>query len=131
LFGRLGGDTLTGGLGADQFSYFGEAESSGADFDRLVGFDDDTDYLQVMATSFAAPVSGSLDAATMGTTLEVAFAALGPGAAGVFTATGGDMAGRTFLLVDAVNAAGYQHGGDYLFEMVAPVTPIDNLAMFT
>ena len=48
----------------------------------------------------------------------------------MFTATGGDMNGRTFLVIDADGNAGYQAGSDYVIEIVTPVTPIDNPAMF-
>ncbi len=130
--GGLGGDTLTGGAGGDTFHYDSAAQSSGAAVDRLVGFDDgaDTIDLPFAVSGFAAPVSGDLHAASLSTELEGAFIALTSHQAAVATATGGDLAGRAFLVVDANGVTGYQHGADYLIEMVAPAGLIDNAAMF-
>jgi hypothetical protein len=105
-----------------------------ADYDKLVGFDDAADKIDLpvglTVASFAAPLSGTLNAASLGTDLEAAFTGLTANQAGVFSATGGDLNGHTFLVVDADGIAGYQAASDFLIEMVTPVTPIDNVGMF-
>ena len=40
------------------------------------------------------------------------------------------MAGRTLLVIDANGATSDQAGNDFVIEFVAPVTPIDNPALF-
>jgi len=47
----------------------------------------------------------------------------------VFTADGGNLDDRIFLLINANGAVGFQASGDFLIELVNP-TPIDNLGMF-
>ena len=79
---------------------------------------------------FARRARGALDAVTMDSMLEVAFTGLTAHQAAVFTATGGDLSGRTFLLVDANGTTGYQASGDFLIELVTPVGTIDQLGMF-
>ena len=69
-------------------------------------------------------------AATLGTTLEGAFGTLATHQAAVFTATGGDLAGLTFLVVDANGTAGYQASGDFLIAFASPTTPLDQVGMF-
>ncbi|MBC7794127.1 MAG: hypothetical protein H7Z43_10505, partial [Clostridia bacterium] len=57
-------------------------------------------------------------------------ALLGANQAIQFTASGGDMAGRTFGVVDANGDGDYTAGADYVFEFVTPVTPIDQVGLF-
>jgi len=132
LFGSAGGDTLTGGGGADTFYYDDVAQSTSTGFDRLVGFDDSVDKIDLpfAVTGFGAAQSGTLNSGAFDTTLEGAFSGLASHQAETFIATGGDMAGRTFLVIDANGIAGYQHGSDYLMEIVSPPTPVDNPAIF-
>jgi serralysin len=132
LFGGGGGDTLTGGLGADTFHYDAVSQSTSTGFDRLFGFDDAVDKIDLpfAVDAFRAPASGNLSIATFDSDLATAFAGLTNNQPGMFTATGGDMAGRTFLVIDANGSAGYQAGSDYVIEIVAPVTPLDNPGMF-
>ncbi|MBV9883438.1 MAG: hypothetical protein JO276_10560, partial [Sphingomonadaceae bacterium] len=81
-------------------------------------------------TGFAGPVSGDLSNASFDSDLSSAFSSLTSHQAGMFTATGGDMSGRTFLVVDADGVQGYQAGSDYVIEIVSPATPVDNPAIF-
>ena len=132
IFGGGGGDTLTGGSGADTFYYDAAWQSTSTGFDRLVGFDDSVDKIDLpfAVTGFGAGQSGTLNLAAFDATLESAFSGLTSHQAALFTATGGDMAGRTFLVIDADGATGYQHGADYVMEIVSPPTPVDNPAIF-
>jgi Ca2+-binding RTX toxin-like protein len=132
FFGGADSDTLTGGAGADTFFYDGLFQSSSTVFDRLIGFDDSVDKIDLpfAVTGFAVAQSGALDSNAFNATLTASFAGLGSHEAAMFTATSGDMAGRLFLVIDADGGGGYQQGFDYVMEMVAPITPIDNPGMF-
>jgi len=132
IFGGYGGDQLTGGAGSDNFYYDDAAQSTSLGFDTIFGFDDSADTIDLpfAVTGLAAPASGNLSNASFDTDLSAAFAGLTSHEAGMFTATGGDMAGRTFLVIDADGNAGYQAGSDYVMEIITPVTPIDNPAIF-
>jgi Ca2+-binding RTX toxin-like protein len=134
FWGGTGGDSMTGGNGADTFMYQGIAESNAGSYDKLIGFDDSADKIDLptglSVTSFAAPASGALNAASLGSDLATAFAGLTANQAGEYTATSGDLNGHIFLVIDANGVAGYQAASDFLIEMVSPVSPIDNTAMF-
>ena len=86
--------------------------------------------LPFAVTGFAGPAAGNLNNSSFDADLSAAFAGLTSHQAGMFTATGGDMAGRSFLVIDADGQAGYQAGSDYVMEIVSPATPVDNPAIF-
>ena len=127
LFGSAGGDTLTGGAGGDTFFYDDASQSTSTGFDRLVGFDENVDRIDLpfAVTGFAGSASGALNTATMDTTFANAFAGLAVHQAALFTATSGDLAGQIFAVVDANGVAGYQAGADYVIGFTSPATPID------
>ncbi len=129
IWGGAGGDRLTGNGGADTFFYDSVSQSTGTSYDTLVGFDaaEDRIDLPFAVTSMATAVAGNLSTATFNQDLAAAVGAaqLGAGQAVLFTATGGDLAGQTFLVVNGLNsAAGYQAGSDYVFHLESPLTPI-------
>jgi Ca2+-binding RTX toxin-like protein len=132
IFGGYGADTLTGGAGADTLFYDDPAQSTGSGYDRIIGFDDEADTIDLpfAVAGFAAPSSGNLSSASFDSDLTSAFAALSGNQAGMFTATGGDLAGHSFLVIDGNAIAGYQAGSDYVIEIVTPATPVDNPGMF-
>ena len=132
IFGGYGGDAMTGGAGADTFFYDDVSQSTSPGFDRLVGFDANVDRIDLpfIVGTFAVSISGTLNSASMDMTFASTFGGLPYHQAAQFTATGGDMAGRTFLVVDADGNAGYQAGSDYVIEIVSPPTPVDNPAIF-
>jgi serralysin len=133
LFGSAGGDMLTGGAGADTFYYDDVSQSTSTGFDRLFGFDDNADKIDLpfAVTAFAGASTGALSTATFDSDLGSALAGLASHQAGMFTATSGDFNGQSFLVIDANGVAGYQAGADYVIEFVSPVTPIDpNLSIF-
>jgi len=49
--------------------------------------------------------------------------------AALFSAPDGDMAGRSFGVIDVNSDGDYQAGSDYVFEFVTPVTPIDQVGL--
>jgi hypothetical protein len=55
---------------------------------------------------------------------------LGAGQALLFTAGGGDLDTRTFLVIDGNGTAGFQAAGDFVIEIVSPASPIDQVGMF-
>lgn len=125
IFGGLGADVLTGGAGADTFLYNGVSESTGATFDRIVGFVSGQDRFDVTSTitSIGATVgAGSLSTASFNTDLAAVIGAgqLAVGQAVLFSATGGTFAGSTFLIVDGDGVAGYQANSDYVFLLSTP-----------
>lgn len=118
LLGGLGADVVDGSRGADHFVYNAVAESTGAGFDSISGFDfDGSDLfdLSVAVGGVDAKVnSGTLSDASFDGDLAAAVGAgqLGSGHAVLFKASAGDHAGDTFLVIDANGAAGYQAGED-------------------
>ena len=132
IFGGGGGDLLTGGAGSDTFYYDDASQSTSVGYDKIFNFDDSSDTIDLpfAVTGFAAPASGNLSTASFDSDLSAAFSGLTSHQAGMFTATGGDLNGHTFLVIDADGNAGYQAGSDYVIEIVTPVTPVDNPAIF-
>jgi Ca2+-binding RTX toxin-like protein len=121
LQGGRGADHLTGGVGADVFVYKSALESSGAGYDTITGLDFSSDTIDVNKVTGidAAITTGSLSMASFDTDMAAQFtpAHLLKHHAALFTADAGDLAGHTFLVVDANGNAGYQAGGDYVFDV--------------
>lgn len=123
LSGGGGSDTLDGGAGRDRFVYAGVGQSGGTAHDTIIGFDARKDAfdLDTAITGIDATVaSGALNAGTFATDVKNAVGAgqLAAGHAVLFTATSGDLAGHTILVVDRNGAAGFQTGNkDYVFDL--------------
>ncbi|GAB1409270.1 hypothetical protein MASR1M90_04240 [Desulfovibrionales bacterium] len=139
LTGGAGADDLTGGNGNDSFVYTAVAESTGAAaaraYDVIAGFNAGgagvarVDVFNVsgiggnlangITAVDAAVVAGALNTATFDANLAVAIGAgqLGADNAVLFTANAGTLSGRTFLIVDANNTAGYQAGADLVIDV--------------
>lgn len=120
LTGGLGADALTGWVGADTFVFHQAADSTGTGFDTIADANFNVDRLAFDFTvgQIAAPQTlATLDEATFDAQLAAAAAGLGANAAGVFAASGGDFAGRTFLVVDADGLGGYSAGADFVIEI--------------
>lgn len=122
LMGGAGADRLIGGAGADTFQYASAAESSSTHHDTVVNVNFAQDHFDLAAsvTAISAAVtSGSLSGASFDADLaaDIGNAQLGRHHAVLFTASAGDMAGHTFLIVDANGRAGYQAGHDYVFDI--------------
>ena len=121
--GGGGHDVMTAGAGADTFLYYGEpSDSSGPTYDTIKGFDGMHDNFNLIptVTGFdAAITAGTLNTSHFDDNLATAVDAahLAAGHATMFTATHGNLAGHTFLVVDANGVAGYQSGGDFVMEL--------------
>ena len=130
IFGGNGADTLRGGAGADVFLYDTAGQSTGTGYDRLLDFDYASDTIRIAGQThdqYAVAGGGQLNDATFDIDLQAAVGGqLNNGSAVFFTATSGDHVGQTFLVVDADGVAGYQAGGDYVFQVAAAptVTPV-------
>ena len=135
LRGGLGGDRLTGNGGADTFRYLSAAESTGGapGFDQIVGFDwrEDRIDLPTAVSGWSGEAQGTLTNASFDADIAAAVdAALAPGHALLFTANGGDYAGRAFLIVDGNGDGSYTAGTDYVIELVSAAVPLPGTAEF-
>jgi serralysin len=127
LYGGLGKDRLTGNSGADTYQFTAAAQSSGAGYDTIVGFDYQVDRidLNVTVTSFGSTIAtGQLAQASFDTDMATAMSSLAAGQARLFTPNSGGLAGKTFLVVDLNATAGYQSGADLVIEMEQPAVAI-------
>ena len=116
LFGGAGADTLAGGAGADTFLFNDATESTSLGYDTLLDFERGVDTLQVNGRTYgnyADIAEGALSNASFDADLSAALGAGLSGDAGVFfTASEGDYAGFTFLVVNTDGVDGYQAGAD-------------------
>jgi Ca2+-binding RTX toxin-like protein len=113
MAGGLGADDLTGNGGADSFVYKSANHSSAALYDTVNGFDFaamDVFDLKLAVAAVRAGVTGAASDATLAADLasQIGKAQLLKHEALLFTATSGDLAGETFLIVDANGRGGYQ-----------------------
>ncbi|MBX9859989.1 MAG: cadherin-like domain-containing protein [Sphingomonas sp.] len=125
IFGGLGADVLNGGAGSDIFQYNGASESSGLNFDTIIGFVSGVDRIDTTRTITAVDAtvtSGSLSTATFDADLAAAIgsAQLGADHAVLFTPTSGTFAGTTFLIVDGDGVAGYSANNDLVIQLSTP-----------
>ena len=126
LYGNLGADSLTGGGGADTYFYRSAAESTSSAHDFIHGFDFAADRLDLPGIHdvFERLEQGHLDSANFDGDLAQAVAPhLQSGDSIFFTASSGDQAGRTFLVVDQNGIAGYQAGEDFVIRFDSPPPP--------
>jgi Ca2+-binding RTX toxin-like protein len=120
--GGLGADTLDAGDKSNHFIYAGVTDSNGARHDTINGFDavrDDIDVLNGVNSVDTAVTTGSLSTATFVTDLkaDLGASALHVHDAVLFTASSGDLAGDTFLVIDQNGVAGYQSDGDLVIQI--------------
>jgi hypothetical protein len=141
LTGNAGNNLFTGGMGADHivsagghdhFIYNDASESTGLAHDVITGFNalEGKFDLDVTVTGINSEVvSGRLSTGNFDANLTTAIgsAQLAAGHAVLFTPTVGNLAGHTFLIVDANGVAGYQAGQDYVFDL-AGATHLTSLA---
>ena len=125
IFGGGGADTLFGRSGADTFVYDAVSQSTGANYDRITAFLSGTDRFDFnfTVTGVDATVgSGALSTASFDANLAAIIGAgqLAANHAVLLQADGGDLAGQTFLVVDANGIAGYQAGADYVLRLDSP-----------
>jgi len=125
IFGGGGADVLNGGAGADTFVYDAVSQSTGINYDRIIGFrfgEDKFDFGFAIEGLDFTVANRSLSRASFDADLGAAIGAaqLTPRNAVLFQPSAGDLAGQTFLVVDANGIAGYQSGGDYVVQLVQP-----------
>lgn len=132
IYGGMGADRLEGGAGADVYRYQAVGESTGASFDQLIGFTAGQDVIDlpsgisVVGWSNSA-VGGALSRASFDVDLGRAIdPTLQPNTAMMFEASSGDLAGRSFLIVDADGDGVYTTGKDFVFELVAPTGAVEH-----
>ncbi len=110
------GDALTGGAGADTFIFNGVADSKFSTRDVITDFNAAADTLQfdVEVTAVEAQIAGSASSAA---DMNALAASLDAGHAVLVDVTGGTLAGRLLLLVDANGSDGFQAGTDYCIDV--------------
>jgi Ca2+-binding RTX toxin-like protein len=117
--GGLGADTLNGGGGADTFIYTGASQSTSTTHDTIVGFDAAADKIDFDFTvSGVVNKSTSVSAASFDSDIGSAINDVVPAqSAVVISATGGDLAGHTFLVGQAFGQGFYSPGNDYVIDI--------------
>ncbi len=128
--GEKGADILNGGAGRDTFVYAGAADSAGARFDTINGFDAAQDALDVwknIASIDHRLHTGSLSAAGFDQDLAHTLGAgrLAAHSALLYTAAKGDEAGKLFLIVNPTGTAGYGAGRDLVI-LLESATGLDH-----
>lgn len=120
--GGTGADVFSAGTGVDDFRYTSVLQSTSTTYDTLVGFDAANDFFatsQTVAGVDPAVTTGALSRATFDADLAAAMnsAVLLAQHAALFTASSGNLAGSTFLVIDENNIAGYQAGQDLVINL--------------
>lgn len=127
--GGFGADLLKGEGGADHFVYNAAAESTGVVHDTIDGFDSSDDFIDISATGIHFHtvdlpfVGGTLSSKHFDKDLKNALDSthLGKNDAVLYQPNAGDLAGHTFLVIDANHKAGYQ-AGDIVIELTNGVS---------
>ncbi len=126
LYGNAGADTITGGGDADYVNYSTVSESTSTGYDTVVGFDFTADKFYFSGTSVngvdPSVGTGTLNAASFDADMATKIDAtkLLANHAVLWTPNHGDLAGDTFLIVDANGTAGYQASVDYVVRLDTP-----------
>jgi hypothetical protein len=132
LTGGGGADRLVGGGGPDTFRYVAVSDSSSTGHDRILGLNLDADkfFLDggIDPTGVDAAVTdGDLSLATFDADLAAAvgISELIALHTLIFTPDGGDLAGRSYLVIDRDSNAGYQAGDDLVIDVTGFTGTLD------
>jgi Ca2+-binding RTX toxin-like protein len=132
LYGGQGKDWMEGGAGADTYLFRSAAESTGIGYDTISGFDYSADRIDAPgggSRAISQSASGDLSLGSFDADLASGVdGVLGAGQAALFTASGGNLSGHVFAVIDVNGVAGYQAGQDLVIELLNPVLPIDPTA---
>lgn len=124
IVGGAGADRTIGGGGDDTFVFESAADSSGVNFDTVVGANfnnHDVFDVPIAVTNFVTFAGGTLDAASFDADLTATMSGvLTAGRAVLYTATAGSYAGQRFVVVDQDGIAGYTAGADLVFLLESP-----------
>lgn len=118
LTGGAGADTMDGGADLDTFVYAAVSDSTGSKYDTISHFDartqDKFDLTFAVAKVERDVNAGALSAGTFNNDLKAAIGKheLKADHAVLFTADSGDLAGKSFLIIDANGKGGYQSNAD-------------------
>lgn len=120
--GNGAADKLNGGAGADTFIYLAVSDSRNTKFDHVSQFDAAADKFDLWFTVTgvdASVVGGTLSKATFNSDLAASINVdhLLANHAVLFTPRSGDLADKTFLIVDANGTAGYQANLDLVINV--------------
>ncbi|HEY1707867.1 MAG TPA: calcium-binding protein [Rhizomicrobium sp.] len=125
-----GADIINPGAGSDTLVYDAATDSTSVNYDTIVGFDFANDKFDLPGTGLVTSIDtaitkGRLTTANFDAKLEAITAQgtahqLNAGHAVLFTPDSGELAGKTFLIVNADGAVGYNPGTDYVIELNAP-----------
>ena len=133
IVGGAAGDVLAGGGGADVYGIPNLAASTSTSYDTIGDLDLDADSFSFFRAGVSigvdAPVTeGDLSLASFDSDLAAAvgFAQLGAVNALIFTPDGGDLAGRSFLVIDELGGGGYQASQDYVLDITGYVGTLDS-----
>lgn len=127
LEGGAGADVLDGGVGDNRFVYEQASDSTGSMFDQIIGFDWQSDRIDLpfAVTGVAVATSGHLNSDHIDDDLNIGMTdLLNAHYAVLYTPDSGNMAGHQFLIIDGNGVDGYQAGEDYVIELVIPSSPI-------
>jgi hypothetical protein len=121
----LGGDTFNAGVHRNIFIYGSVQDSTSTTFDQIIHYNSNADVFKlgfVPSAINTAITSGTLDTSNFDNELAAAVnsSTLGPHDAVLFTPSSGNLAGQTFLIVDANGQAGYQAGKDFVIDLGHP-----------
>ena len=124
IFGALGKDYLKGGAGADAYSYRSAADSTSTGYDTIDGFEFGIDTLDLPGVHDSyGHTAGSVSTATFDADISAATVGMLGSSALFLDVTGGDLAGKLFLIVDQNGIVGYQAGEDFVIELANTTVP--------
>ena len=124
--GGIGADTLIGGAGMDIMRYTASAQSTGANYDTITGFDASVDRFAIWTgvTAVDTPITqGAIGKTTFDSDLTIAMVGLQGHHAGLIAGNAGTLGGVTFVVVDVNGTTGYQSGADLVIRIDSLTNP--------